>query len=84
MQSKYLHTFSAVEIQGLPYGCQAEVDVDKRDGSEDVDFVVCVKSGIYKHCTYNQLRIVARYHQSYIIYTMHAVQIYILNLYASN
>ena len=47
MQSKYLHTLSAVEIQGLPYGCQAEVDVEKRDGSEDVDFVVCVKSGNY-------------------------------------
>ena len=73
MQSKFLHTFSAVEIQGLPYGCQAEVDVEKRDGSEDVDFVVCVKSGNYKHCTYNQLRIVARYDQSYIIYSQNNI-----------
>ena len=51
--------------------------MDKRDGSGDVDFVVCVKSGnniISIVFIIMQLRI---YNQSYII-------IYILNVYASN
>ena len=36
--------FTAVEIQGLPSDCQAEVDVDKRDNS-GVDFIICLKKG---------------------------------------
>ena len=46
MPACMIHTFTAVEVQGLPYGCQAEIEVDKRDGSGDVDFVVCVKAGM--------------------------------------
>ena len=38
--------FAAVDTQNLPYGCQAEVYVEKRDGSEEVDFIVCVKEGM--------------------------------------
>jgi hypothetical protein len=38
--------FAAADVQNLPYGCQAEVDVEKRDGSEDVDFIVCIKGGM--------------------------------------
>ena len=29
----------------MPSECQAEIDVEKRDGSEEIDFVVCVKKG---------------------------------------
>jgi hypothetical protein len=38
--------FAAADIESLPYGCQAEVDVEKRDGSEEVDFMVCIKAGM--------------------------------------
>ena len=27
---------------------QAEVDIEKRDGSEEVNFIVCVKEGSYE------------------------------------
>lgn len=40
-----MHILAAADIQTLPYGCQAEVDVKKRDGSNDIDFIVCVKRG---------------------------------------
>ena len=51
----YDHTYScvithiAVQIEGLPSDCTAEIDVDKRDGSGEIDFVVCAKNG--KFCT---------------------------------
>lgn len=38
---------TAVSVEGLPAGCQAEVDVEKRDNPNEIDFVVCVKHGEY-------------------------------------
>ena len=44
MANDIFDIFTAVEIQGLPSDCQAEVDVDKRDNS-GVDFIICLKKG---------------------------------------
>lgn len=41
-----MYTPTAVSVQGLPADCQAEVDVEKRDNPEEIDFVVCVKQGM--------------------------------------
>lgn len=35
---------AAAAVQGLPYGCEAEVSVLKR-GSSFTDFVACIKKG---------------------------------------
>ena len=34
-------------MEGLPGDCQAEVDVEKRDNPNEIDFVVCVRNGKY-------------------------------------
>ena len=38
---------AAADMQVLPYGCQVEIDVKKRDGSDADDFIVCVRGGTY-------------------------------------